>query len=260
MQAQVRQGARQRVGCAARPPPLDHLPPAHPQKSVYQDRLLKFFATVAAEASSEERVVCVEALLEALAELTCAKDTTPRWRACQLVHALLVSLPPSAAISDEVADAVQAALLERLEDSKPTVKAQAVRALSRLPDPGDAGDFSACPVTRALTDLLASEKSKEARKAVLASLPTSEFTKRAWLERTRDEADEVRLGFGWRGTARRCGCAQREGSMCSPCKMRMRRYMSCSCPCRCAPLCPLSAPRCAAWPTSRSPTRCLWAC
>ena len=127
-----------------------------------------------------------------LVPLSRAKDNAARWRACQLLHAIMASLPSDAALADDVADAVQDAMLERLDDSRPGVKAAAVRALARLPDPGNTGDFSDCPVTGALLDLLSSEKTKDVRRAVLASLPASLHTKPQFLDRTRDEADEVR--------------------------------------------------------------------
>ncbi len=72
-----------------------------------------------------------------------------------------------------------------------------------LPGPQD-GDYDSCPVTEALLDLLDNEKSKEVRKAVVASLPVmaagpegpmaSACTLPHILARTLDEADEVRRG------------------------------------------------------------------
>lgn len=162
------------------------------QPTLYQSRLLNFFGTFAMEAASEDRVTFVECLLGPLVELTCARDATPRWRFCQLLHALVGNLPAEAELSDGVVDAFQEAMEERLEDAKPAVRAVAVRALARLPDPGDGGDFSACPLTRALLDMLAAEKSKAVRKAILATLPCSDFTRKVFVERTRDEADDVR--------------------------------------------------------------------
>lgn len=134
----------------------------------------------------------VESILMELVALSRAKDNTARWRCCQLIHAMIAGLPADAALSDDVADAIQDAMLERLEDSRPNIKAAAARALARLPDPGDAGDFSECPITTALLDILSSDKSKEVRKSVLASLPASMHTLPNFMERTLDEADEVR--------------------------------------------------------------------
>ncbi|PSC71431.1 condensin complex subunit 3 [Micractinium conductrix] len=162
------------------------------EPTVYQTRLVNFFGTFANECSSDDRAAFIEALLLPLVELTYAKDATARWRFCQLLHALVGSLPPDVELSDEVATPFEAAMLERLEDSKPNVRATAVRALSRLPDPGPTGDFSECPLVAKMLEMLASETSKAVRKALLATVPCSEFTRKFYVERTRDEADEVR--------------------------------------------------------------------
>ncbi|KAL4426507.1 hypothetical protein ABPG77_008365 [Micractinium sp. CCAP 211/92] len=162
------------------------------EPTVYQSRLLNFFGTFANEAGNEDRVAFVEAVLGPLVELSYAKDPTARWRFCQLLHAVVGNLPPEAELSDELVDAFEEAMLERLDDAKPTVRAVALRALARLPDPGPAGDFSGCELTRAMLDMLAAEKSKVVRKAVLATLPCSDFTRKFFMERTQDEADDVR--------------------------------------------------------------------
>lgn len=159
---------------------------------MYQSRLLSFFGTFAIEAGTPDRLAFIECLLEPLVGLTYAKDATARWRFCQLLHALVGNLPAEAELSDDVLDGFQEAMEERLEDAKPTIRAVAVRALARLPDPGDGGDFRSCPLTRAMLDMLAAEKSKAVRKAILATLPCSAFTRKFFTERTRDEADDVR--------------------------------------------------------------------
>ena len=70
--------------------------------------------------------------------------------------------------------------------------------------PAQDGDYEACPVTAALLEALECDKSREVRKAVLASLPllvagaeppqASVATVPHVLARTLDEADEVRRG------------------------------------------------------------------
>jgi condensin complex subunit 3 len=172
-----------------------HSPHSHPglQKNVHGDRLLRFLATFVADANTPDRLAFAERLLGQVVKLSYAKDHGVRWRACQLVHCFMGSLPPTAELADEVAEGVERAMLERLEDAKPGVRGAAARALARLPDPGDDGMFSSCAVTEALAALLDSEKNKEVRKAVLASLPAHCSTTREQLvRRTRDEADEVR--------------------------------------------------------------------
>jgi condensin complex subunit 3 len=162
------------------------------QKNIYQDRILRFMGTFASETKSQGQLDLIEALLQQIVELSFAKDPTARWRSCQLVHCIMSALPAEAAISDDAADLVQEAMLQRLDDAKPNVRAAAVRALARLPIPDDDGDFRDCPVTVAFLELLASEKSKDVRKAVLASLPAAPCTQAPIMDRTKDESDDVR--------------------------------------------------------------------
>ncbi|KAH7619222.1 hypothetical protein Ndes2526B_g06177 [Nannochloris sp. 'desiccata'] len=162
------------------------------EKNIYQDRILRFMATFASETKSQGQLDVIEALLQQIIELSYAKDPTARWRACQLIHCIMSALPAEAAIADDAADLVQEAMLQRLDDAKPNVRAAAVRALARLPIPDDDGDFRDCPVTVAFLELLALEKSKDVRKAVLASLPAAPCTQAPILDRTKDESDDVR--------------------------------------------------------------------
>lgn len=191
------------AGAAIRPtisqPPLHrpHCLHHNKQPTIYQSRLLNFFGTFANETNSADRATFIEVVLEPLIQLSYAKDATVRWRFCQLLHALMGNLPPETELDDPVMDAFESAMLDRLEDGKPTVRAVAVRALARLPDPGSAGDFSDCELTRTLIDMLASEKSKAVRKAVLATLPHSDFTRAYYIQRTRDEADDVSAEGWW---------------------------------------------------------------
>jgi hypothetical protein len=112
---------------------------------MYQDRILRFMATFASQVSDQEQLDFMEAVLQELVELSFAADHAARWRACQLIHCVMGSLPGEAALADDVADAVQDAMLERLDDAKPNVRAAAVRALARLPMPDDVSKNFSCP-------------------------------------------------------------------------------------------------------------------
>jgi hypothetical protein len=169
---------------------------------VYSDRIVRFMSAFAHEATTPFRLDIIEALLHRIVPFCAAKDNNARWRLCQLVHCMMVSVPEDAALSDSVADLVQAALLDRLlTDARPQIRAVAAQALSRLPcpdfdaydqDPNMEQDFTRCPVTTAMLDVLAGDKSGEVRAAMLASLPPGPCTYDAMIERTNDEADSVR--------------------------------------------------------------------
>ncbi|KAL6777214.1 hypothetical protein ACKKBF_B20605 [Auxenochlorella protothecoides x Auxenochlorella symbiontica] len=162
------------------------------ERTMYVDRVLRFLATFAAQASDEGRLTFLEQLLQSLASLTHAEDAPARWRACQLAQALLSGLPADAGLSEDVADGLQAALLERAADARPAVRAAAARALARLPDPGEDGDFAACPITAALIRLASHDASREVRRGALASLPPCVLAAGAVVERSLDPDDDVR--------------------------------------------------------------------
>ncbi|RMZ56649.1 hypothetical protein APUTEX25_002738, partial [Auxenochlorella protothecoides] len=162
------------------------------ERTMYVDRVLRFLATFAAQASDEGRLTFLEQLLQSLASLMHAEDAPARWRACQLAQALLSGLPADAGLSEDVADGLQAALLERAADARPAVRAAAARALARLPDPGEDGDFAACPITATLIRLASHDASREVRRGALASLPPCVLAARAVLERSLDPDDDVR--------------------------------------------------------------------
>lgn len=71
-----------------------------------------------------------------------ANSSAVRFRVCQIINKLLVSLPENAQIEDELFDQISNAMLLRVKDKVPNVRIQAVLALSRLQDPKD----SDCPV------------------------------------------------------------------------------------------------------------------
>lgn len=59
------------------------------------------------------------------------------WCMCvQLLALLLHKLPGDYEMSEELAEGLQKAMLERLRDRQPPVRVQAISALSRLADPG----------------------------------------------------------------------------------------------------------------------------
>eukprot|EP00890_Picochlorum_soloecismus_P003812 jgi/Picsp_1/4431/NSC_06653-R1_condensin complex subunit 3 len=160
------------------------------QRNIYQDRLLKFFGVVASQATSPKRMECVEVLIGFLLTWCQSKEYATRWRSCQILGSLVNNVPED--MSDAVAEQVEEVTLLLLEDGKPTVRAAAVRALTRFPQPGEDGDFKGCNVVRALLKVLQHENSKEVRKAILSAIPSSPVTFKALVERTRDESDDVR--------------------------------------------------------------------
>eukprot|EP00966_Prymnesium_polylepis_P190420 4412676-Prymnesium_polylepis.1 len=94
-----------------------------------------------------------------------------------------------AEVSDELFEAVEAAMLERCRDKVPSVRAFAVRALFRLQDPTEPRD----EITRELLRLMGEDSAKEVRMASISTIAPSKHALEALLERTRDVAAEVRI-------------------------------------------------------------------
>ncbi|KAK9811687.1 hypothetical protein WJX72_008386 [[Myrmecia] bisecta] len=165
------------------------------QKEPAVERSVRFVAAFVSwrpEDRSEDCDDFVEQLLTWLLSVAAAKDKAVRYRACQLLFITIENMHVEAGISTELADQLQAAMLERLRDKIPKVREQAARVLTRLGDPGEDGSFANDPVTENLLQLLDIERNKDVRKAVLASLPISDATVGCLMERTRDTSDDVR--------------------------------------------------------------------
>ena len=180
-------------------PPLRPRPPpdskTHAQRDLCAERVVRFlvgFTAARPEAREEEADDFAEAFLGFLLNLAGARDKAVRFRTCQIVAGVLNALGADAEISDDLYERMEEVMLERLRDKCAAVRAQAARALSRLQDGGDGGDFSDDKITQAFLTLLGAEKQPQVRKAILGSLAISDHTIPHVVERTRDAADDVR--------------------------------------------------------------------
>jgi condensin complex subunit 3 len=98
---------------------------------------LALFATHPNGRSEEECPTVAERIMTRLVGLAHAEDKAVRYRVCQLLASIFNNLPPDAEVTEELADNMMAAMLERMKDKVPQVRAQAARALARLVDPGE---------------------------------------------------------------------------------------------------------------------------
>eukprot|EP00951_Prasinocladus_malaysianus_P045395 scaffold603667_cov52-Prasinocladus_malaysianus.AAC.1 len=141
------------------------------QGDIAADRVVRFliiFATQQPPGRQEECTALVEGIMTFLLGLVNALDKTIRFRVCQLLAGIFNDLPADAEVSGELADNLQEAMLERMKDKMPQIRAQAVRALCRLADPGDVrvtsnhsdNSFAGDPVTDAYLHTLATDKNK----------------------------------------------------------------------------------------------------
>ena len=201
------------------------------QRDLCAERVVRFlvgFTAARPEAREEEADDFAEAFLGFLLNLAGARDKAVRFRTCQIVAGVLNALGPDAEISDDLYERMEDVMLERLRDKCAAVRAQAARALSRLQDGGDGGDFSDDKITQAFLTLLGAEKQPQVRKAILGSLAISDHTISHVVERTRDAADDVRrvaylaltskvpvgsVSIALRASAARRGLAERSPSV-----------------------------------------------
>uniref|UniRef100_A0A8C9MEE5 Non-SMC condensin I complex subunit G n=1 Tax=Serinus canaria TaxID=9135 RepID=A0A8C9MEE5_SERCA len=117
-----------------------------------------------------------------------ANSHAVRFRTCQLVNKILGNMPENAEIDDDLFDKINGAMLIRLEDKFPSVRIQAVLALSRLQDPKDKD----CPVVNIYSMLLENDLNSEVRRAVLSCIAPSERTLPKIVGRTMDVKEAVR--------------------------------------------------------------------
>jgi len=107
---------------------------ATPQKSPHVDRCIKLFGLFASKAPPDSEVASavLEELLQHSAGHLSAADKTVRYHACQLLQQLLSRLPEGLLVDEAVLDTLTEAMLERLQDKLPGIRAEAVRALCQL--------------------------------------------------------------------------------------------------------------------------------
>lgn len=115
------------------------------QVDLSADRIVRFVTTFLADQDVERPADCdafAEKLLKFLVKLVTAKDKAVRSRCCQLVQVIFNNLAADELDAD-LLDDMQEILLQRLQDKIPAVRAQAVKGLPRLCDPGDVRLYTA---------------------------------------------------------------------------------------------------------------------
>ncbi|XP_046850620.1 condensin complex subunit 3-like isoform X2 [Xenia sp. Carnegie-2017] len=127
-------------------------------------------------------------LMNFLLEVHDSRDKAVRYRTCQLISKIFNYLDDEASINQEIADGVLTSMMNRLLDKIPTVRSQAILALSRLQDPSD----PKCPVIEVFLYMMQSDNSADVRKTAMQCIAITNNTLQYLLERTRDVKDSVR--------------------------------------------------------------------
>ncbi|XP_066173284.1 condensin complex subunit 3 [Sylvia atricapilla] len=136
----------------------------------------------------EENYLFMNYVFKFLLESHNANSHAVRFRSCQLINKILGNLPENAEIDDDLFDKINETMLSRLKDKFPSVRIQAVLALTRLQDPKDEN----CPVVNVYSNLLENDSNSDVRRVVLSSIAPSERTLPIIVGRTMDVKEAVR--------------------------------------------------------------------
>ncbi|NXM54211.1 CND3 protein, partial [Illadopsis cleaveri] len=165
--------------------------PAVEQVINFAARFVTSFYQIEKEDGSEEGEednLLLNYVFKFLLESHDANSHAVRFRSCQLVNKILGNMPENAEIDDDLFDKINEAMLIRLKDKFPSVRIQAVLALSRLQDPKDEN----CPVVNIYSTLLENDSNSDVRRAVLSCIAPSERTLPVIVGRTMDVKEAVR--------------------------------------------------------------------
>ncbi|XP_039920394.1 condensin complex subunit 3 isoform X1 [Hirundo rustica] len=165
--------------------------PAVEQVINFAAKFVTSFYQTEKEDSSEEREednLLLNYVFKFLLESHDANSHAVRFRTCQLVNKILRNMPDNAEIDDDLFDKINEAMLIRLKDKFPSVRIQAVLALSRLQDPKDEN----CPVVNIYSTLLENDSNSDVRRAVLSCIAPSKRTLPIIVGRTMDVKEAVR--------------------------------------------------------------------
>ncbi|NXW76855.1 CND3 protein, partial [Hirundo rustica] len=165
--------------------------PAVEQVINFAAKFVTSFYQTEKEDGSEEREednLLLNYVFKFLLESHDANSHAVRFRTCQLVNKILRNMPDNAEIDDDLFDKINEAMLIRLKDKFPSVRIQAVLALSRLQDPKDEN----CPVVNIYSTLLENDSNSDVRRAVLSCIAPSKRTLPIIVGRTMDVKEAVR--------------------------------------------------------------------
>ncbi|XP_033333688.2 chromosome associated protein G isoform X2 [Megalopta genalis] len=146
--------------------------------------------TVSNEDGEEEEPLCpfLVKMFDFLLTSHNATDPAVRFRICQFLNILLNSMGDQAFVDDVLCDKITVAMMDRLLDKSPKVRAQAILALHRLQDPSD----EECPIIKMYIFHASKDPNAEVRKAALLSMGKNKNTLQVALKRTRDVNEGVR--------------------------------------------------------------------
>ncbi|KAL6839607.1 hypothetical protein ACP4OV_030546 [Aristida adscensionis] len=164
------------------------------RSSAAADRVARFVAAFASASVSASAggggggdAGFLEGFLRFLLTASAAAHRPARIRACGIISDIILRLPDDAEVSDEIWDQLIDSMKIRVQDKIHTIRASAVRALSRFAADGEDGG-----IVDLFLETLDKEQNAEVRKTIVLSLPPSNATLESVIESTLDISQSVR--------------------------------------------------------------------
>ncbi|CAG9791474.1 unnamed protein product [Diatraea saccharalis] len=150
------------------------------------DRVIQFVATFCTSLDDEEEFLMF--ICNIIFECQCVSGQSVRYRASQLLAAVLSALGEDASLDDDLCDKLLASQMQRLQDTRGAVRCRAALALQRLQNPMEPDD----EVTRAYRFHMSCDPSSSVRRAVVMSIAKCTRNVPYVLERLCDVDEAVR--------------------------------------------------------------------
>ncbi|KAL4711777.1 hypothetical protein ACJJTC_005946 [Scirpophaga incertulas] len=150
------------------------------------DRVIQFVATFCTSLDDEEEFLMF--ICNIIFDCQCVSGQSVRYRASQLLAAVLSALGEDASLDDDLCDKLLASQMQRLQDTRGAVRCRAALALQRLQNPMEPDD----DVTRAYRFHMSCDPSSSVRRAVVMSIAKCTRNVPYVLERLCDVDEAVR--------------------------------------------------------------------
>ncbi|XP_039752024.1 condensin complex subunit 3 isoform X2 [Pararge aegeria] len=150
------------------------------------DRVVEFVSTFCTKLDDEEEFLMF--IIEIIFDCQCVSGQSVRYRASQLLAAVLAALGEDASLDDDLCDKLLRLQLERLQDTRSAVRCRAALALQRLQNPMEPDD----EVTRAYRFHMSCDPNSSVRRAIIMSIAKCSRNVPFVLERLCDVDEAVR--------------------------------------------------------------------
>ncbi|CAH0713737.1 unnamed protein product, partial [Brenthis ino] len=150
------------------------------------DRVIQFVATFCTSLDDEEEFLMF--IFEIIFDCQCVSGQSVRYRASQLLAAVLAALGDDASLDDDLCDKLLTSQMQRLQDTRGAVRCRAALALQRLQNPMEPDD----EVTRAYRFHMSCDPSSSVRRAIVMSIAKCTRNVPFVLERLCDVDEAVR--------------------------------------------------------------------